>query len=141
MKKFGLLFLTLGVMLLSIAMLPVQGTELQNPQAIEQVIDQAPVIYQASVLDTIWGFLKELDLSSIISLLLAGGFVSIIASVKKAKKEIMDVVTTFKEVRADGKITEAESEQLIKELTEAIEASTKLWYMVAGVFKRKKTTE
>lgn len=70
---------------------------------------------------------------------LAGSFGVIIASFKKAKKEIMDVVNKYKEFKGnDGKIDEKEAEELIKELGEAFEASTKLWYLVIGIFKKSK---
>lgn len=68
-----------------------------------------------------------------------GSFGVIIASIKKAKKEIMDVVNKYKEFKAnDDKIDEKEAQELIKELGEALEATTKLWYLLAGIFKKGK---
>lgn len=140
MKK-SLLFIVLltGLFAVTYALMPTEQAICSYEQ-VETTIEAAqPVIYQASVFDSIWSYLKDMDLGAIITLLMAGGLTSVIASVRKAKKEIQDVINTFHKIREDGKITEAESEQLIQELTEAIAASTKLWYLIAGVFKKKKT--
>lgn len=60
------------------------------------------------------------------------------AALKKFKKELMDVVEYRKIAMEDGKLDEQEMLQLNKELGEAIEAGTKLWYLVVGIFKKAK---
>lgn len=84
-------------------------------------------------------FITE-NLGTIVTIIgvISASFGVIIASVKKAKKEIMDVVNAYKAAMADGKIEEAEAEVLIKELEEAITAATKTFYLIAGVFKKAK---
>jgi len=84
-------------------------------------------------------FITE-NLTTIIAIVgvISASFGVVVASVKKAKKEIMDVVDTYKVAMSDGKISEKEAETLIKELEEAITASTKTFYLVVGIFKKAK---
>lgn len=105
---------------------------------IVDAITKPPVIMEASVITTIWEFIKQLDWGGVIALLFAGGFVSIIASVKKSYKEVMDVYKEFKKAKEDGKVTEKEMEGIIKELEEALLQVNKTWYMIAGIFTKKK---
>lgn len=60
------------------------------------------------------------------------------ASFKKAKKEILELVDNYKAAMSDGKIDEKEAQALVKELGEALEASTKFVYLILGIFKKKK---
>lgn len=85
-------------------------------------------------------FITE-NLNTIIAIVgaLIASFGIIIPSFKKAKKEILDVISEYKKAMSDGKIDEKEAQKLIKELGEALESSTKLWYLVVGIFKKKKT--
>ena len=69
---------------------------------------------------------------------LIASFSVITASFKKAKKEVLEVIAEYKKAMLDGKLSEKEAELLIKELGEAIEASTKLVYLVLGIFKKNK---
>ena len=84
-------------------------------------------------------FITE-NLNAIIAIagVLIASFGVIVPSFKKAKKEILEVISEYKKAMSDGKIDEKEAQKLIKELGEALESSTKLWYLVVGVFKEKK---
>ena len=83
-------------------------------------------------------FITE-NLSTVIAIvtLIIGSFSVITASFKKAKKEVLEVIAEYKKAMLDGKLSEKEAEVLIKELGEAIEASTKFTYLVIGIFKKK----
>jgi len=84
-------------------------------------------------------FITE-NLSTIIALggLLIASLGVITASFRKAKKEVLEVYNEYKKAMEDGKITEAEALKLAKELGEALESTIKFWYIIAGVFKKKK---
>lgn len=73
-----------------------------------------------------------------IATLIIGSFGVVSASFKKAKKEVLEVVKSYKEAMEDGKITEEEALKLADELGEALESSLKFWYLLVGIFKKKK---
>lgn len=135
MKKLLLIGIVLvGIIALSFAIVPTEQMELKQTTEYSLMELQEPVIYQASFLD----FIKDLDWMQIITLLFAGGLVTIIAAVRKAIKEMTDVKTKFVLYYKDKKLTEEEKEDLIKELGEAILAVDSVWTVLSGLFKKAK---
>lgn len=144
MKNFKSILLAIGVILFMTISIYVEHskTELLSNDLVyvESQISQTNdcYIYEASIFDSLKNFFKNRDWSNIINALFAGALVTIIASVRKAKKEIKDVIDKYKEAIKDGVITQDEANKIIKELAEAIESITKVWYLITGIFKKKK---
>jgi hypothetical protein len=138
MKNIGKLLVALGVCILLTFFAVSPEIEIQ-PEEVESIemLATYPVIYEASVLDSILSLFKDLDFSSILNLLLTGGLVSIIASFRKIKKELMDIPERIRQAKAnDGKIDEQEALGIAKEVEEFIAEVTKFWYMITAIFKK-----
>lgn len=141
MKKNLSIGLVFNVLLVTIvAMLLIEQFEiyktvvfLELPTSSE-LIEFQPVIYEAGFFD----FLKELNWKEIITLLFAGGLMTIIAAIRKAIKEMRDVKEKFILYWRDKKFTPEEKEDLIAELGEAILAIDSVCGVISGLFKSSK---
>lgn len=74
---------------------------------------------------------KFLLITTIVSSVLSLGLIKLLHVLIK---EVKDVIETYKKANADGKITEAESQEITKETVEAVEASIKLGLAIKKAF-------